>query len=223
MQNSAAVDWASIDTVLLDMDGTLLDLRFDNWFWLTLIPAQYAAANDMSEAQAQRVLEPMFKDVAHTLPWYCVDHWTRQLRLDIRSLTRAHLDQVVFLPGALDFLRRLAAQDKRVVLVTNSHPDLLAMKDEKLALTQHFHACYSTHDFDVPKEHAEFWPRLRAEEKFDPQRTLFVDDNLPVLASAQAFGIRHLRAVSCPESDKPRRATAHFAAVDAVAELLKNA
>jgi putative hydrolase of the HAD superfamily len=221
MQKAAAVDWDSIDTVFLDMDGTLLDLRFDNWFWLSLIPARYAAANDMSESQAQQVLEPMFRDVAHTLPWYCIDHWTRQLRLDIRALTRAHLDQVVFLPGAQDFLERLAERDKRVVLVTNSHPELLAMKDERVAIVRHFDACYSTHDFNAPKEDAQFWPRLRAEEKFDPDRTLFVDDNLPVLHSAQAFGIRHIRAVSCPESDKPRRATAHFAAVEAVAELLR--
>ena len=27
-----------VDTVLLDMDGTLLDLAFDNYFWQKLVP-----------------------------------------------------------------------------------------------------------------------------------------------------------------------------------------
>ena len=32
-------DWSRIDHVLLDLDGTLLDLDFDNHFWQTLVPA----------------------------------------------------------------------------------------------------------------------------------------------------------------------------------------
>ena len=38
MSRSPELDWTSIDTVLLDMDGTLLDLRFDNWFWQEHVP-----------------------------------------------------------------------------------------------------------------------------------------------------------------------------------------
>ncbi|MCP4043692.1 MAG: haloacid dehalogenase, partial [Gammaproteobacteria bacterium] len=32
------INWNSIHTVLLDMDGTLLDLHFDNQFWLEHVP-----------------------------------------------------------------------------------------------------------------------------------------------------------------------------------------
>lgn len=32
------IAWQEVDTVLLDMDGTLLDLAFDNYFWQTLVP-----------------------------------------------------------------------------------------------------------------------------------------------------------------------------------------
>ncbi|MEC8348362.1 MAG: haloacid dehalogenase, partial [Pseudomonadota bacterium] len=28
-----ALDWQNIDTVLLDVDGTLLDLHYDNFVW----------------------------------------------------------------------------------------------------------------------------------------------------------------------------------------------
>ena len=60
-KHRSAVDWKAVDTVLLDMDGTLLDLRFDNWFWLTLVPSRYAAAHGISEADAQAVWRPSFK------------------------------------------------------------------------------------------------------------------------------------------------------------------
>jgi HAD superfamily hydrolase (TIGR01509 family) len=220
MHASSAVDWQSVDTVLLDMDGTLLDLRFDNWFWLTFVPSRYAAAQGISEAEAQTRLAPKFKDVAHTLQWYCIDYWTRELKLDIPALKRETLPRVGFLPGAEGFLRKLRASGKRVVLVTNSHPTTLAIKNEQVALTQYFDACYSSQPFEAPKEDAAFWPRLAAREQFLRQRTLFIDDSLRVLECARAYGIAHLRAVRRPDSGAPPQATADFAAIDGVAELL---
>jgi HAD superfamily hydrolase (TIGR01509 family) len=220
MQSSAALDWASIDTVLLDMDGTLLDLRFDNWFWLELIPRRYAEANDLGGISAADLLGPKFKNVAHTLQWYCIEYWTRELGLDIAALKRETLHRVEFLPGAELFLQKLRHSGKRVALVTNSHPVTLAIKNERVALTQYFDACYSSHPFAVPKENPEFWPRLMQQEAFAPSRTLFVDDSLPVLQSARDFGIAHLRAVRRPDSGAPPKITGDFAAIDGVAELL---
>jgi putative hydrolase of the HAD superfamily len=216
----SAFDWQSVDTVLLDMDGTLLDLRFDNWFWGDLVPKRYAEAHGLSEAEAHRCLAIKFKDVAHTLQWYCIEYWTRELKLDIPALKRETLARVGFLPGAEAFLRKLRAAGKRVVLVTNSHPTTLAIKNERVALMQYFDACYSSQPFDAPKENAAFWPRLAAREQFLKQRTLFIDDSLRVLECAREYGIAHLRAVRRPDSGAPPQATADFAAIDGVAELL---
>jgi GMP/IMP 5'-nucleotidase len=220
MQTASAIDWEAVDTVLLDMDGTLLDLRFDNWFWGTLIPARYAAVNGLSEAQAHEELRPKFNQVAHTLQWYCIEYWTRELRLDISTLKRDTLGRVGFLPGAERFLRKLRASGKRAVLVTNSHPETLAIKNAQVALTQYFDACYSSHPFDAPKEDPAFWLRLAVREDFLPPRTLFIDDSLRVLECARNFGIAHLRAVRCPDTGAPPQATGSFAAIDGVAQLL---
>jgi HAD superfamily hydrolase (TIGR01509 family) len=216
---SAALNWSEIDTVLLDMDGTLLDLRFDNWFWGTLIPTHYAAARGISEGEAHLRLRSKFENIAHSLQWYCIDYWTRELGLEIAALKRTVQERVGYLPGAEAFLGRLKASGKRVVLVTNSHPETLAIKDERVALTQYFHASYSSHPFGVPKESPEFWPLLMAEEKFAPARALFVDDSLPVLESARRFGIAHLRAVRHPDSGAPPQSTRDFLAIDGVGEL----
>lgn len=41
------IDWQAVDTVLLDMDGTLLDLAFDNYFWQKLVPETYGEQQDL--------------------------------------------------------------------------------------------------------------------------------------------------------------------------------
>jgi 5'-nucleotidase len=220
MDNRTAIDWSNIDTVLLDMDGTLLDLRFDNWFWQELIPGRYAAANGMSPLEARELIMPKFRSTRGTIQWYCIDHWTRELRLDIAEIKRAALQKVGYLPGAENFLLKLKESGKRRVLVTNAHPVTLAMKNEQVGLTAHFDACYSTHSFDFPKENAAFWPRLHAKEPFVSERTLFVDDSLPVLHAAHAFGIAWLRAIRLPDSGQPAQPTGHYAAVDRIADLL---
>jgi HAD superfamily hydrolase (TIGR01509 family) len=219
--NAPAIDWSKIDTVLLDMDGTLLDLRFDNWFWEELIPGRYAAANGLSPHEASELLKPKFRATRGTMQWYCIEHWSRELGLDIALIKRERAARrlVGYLPGAEDFLLKLKESGKRRVLVTNSHPTTLAIKNEQVGLTAHFDACYSTHRFDVPKEHPAFWPRFQAVEPFIAERTLFVDDSLPVLNTAHAFGIGWLRAVGRPDSGRPAQDTGHYTAVERVAEL----
>lgn len=216
---AVAIDWAAIDTVLLDMDGTLLDLRFDNWFWQEHIPELYAQHHGLALDAAKALLEPKFHAAVGTIDWYCIDHWSRQLDMDIGSLKRAAGMHVRFLPGAEDFLARLSRLGKRRVLITNAHPETLAIKAARTGLDRHLDASYSSHPFALPKEDPAFWAKLHAREPFDPQRTLFVDDNVDVLGSARSFGIAWLRAVRCPDSGRPPKDTRDFAAIDGVAEL----
>jgi putative hydrolase of the HAD superfamily len=216
----AAVDWSAIDTVLLDMDGTLLDLRFDNWFWREYVPAHYARARDLDPAAAWGLLEPKFRAVVGTMNWYCLDYWSRELQLDIAALKREVRHEVRFLPGAEQFLRRLASTGKRRVLVTNAHPETLAIKTAHVPLGAHFDASHSAHGFSVPKEDPRFWARFRAHEPFDPARTLLVDDSVAVLESARRHGIAWLRAIRQPDSARPAHAVTGFLAVDRIAELL---
>jgi 5'-nucleotidase len=220
MLKQAALDWSAIDTVLLDMDGTLLDQRFDNWFWQQLIPTRYAQSKGISEAEASALLAPKFRAVMGTMRWYCIDYWSDELGLDIGGIKRTALGRVGYLPGAQDFLSRLKSSGKRRVLVTNAHPVTLAIKNEQVGLTAYFDACYSTHPFGAPKEDAAFWPRLNAREPFVPQRTLFVDDSTRVLDAARGFGIAWLRAVRLPDSGRPGQDTVPYAAVDRVADLM---
>lgn len=212
--------WQAIDTVLLDMDGTLLDLRFDNYFWLELVPERYAVKHGLTLEEAREVLRPMFADRQGTLDWYCTDFWTRALSLDIAGMKREVREHVRFLPGAEQFLRALRAKNVRVALVTNAHRDSLKVKATQTGLLNYFDVVFSSHSFGMPKEHPAFWQQLEAALGFDPRRTLFVDDSHSVLRAAKNHGIAHIFAISRPDSALDKREITEFMSVEAVSDLL---
>ena len=107
-----------------------------------------------------------------------------------------------------------------MLLVTNSHMDVLDIKDEVTGLTAYFDAVYSSHTFGAPKEQQAFWRALREQEDFDPETTLFIDDTARVLDSAHDYGVSMLLEVTLPDTSKPSRKSSGFEGVDSVAELL---
>jgi HAD superfamily hydrolase (TIGR01509 family) len=217
---SSLVDWTAIDTVLVDMDGTLLDLSFDTFFWREAVPERYALLHGLTVAAAQQSLAPRFEAKIGTLEWYCLDHWARDLGLDLKTLKREHRERIRFLPGAQEFLASVRARGKRVSIVTNAHRDTFAVKAERTGLDRLVDSVVCSHDFAAPKESAAFWQALEQHEPFDAQRTLLVEDSLAVLAAARAYGLRHTVAIRRPDSKRPARAIAEFAAIDGVFELV---
>jgi 5'-nucleotidase len=216
---AAMVNWDAIDHVLLDMDGTVLDLPFDNHFWGELVPARYAQARGIALDAARAELEPRFRDTQGRLQWYCLDHWCEVTGLDMAALKHEVRARIGPLPGALDFLRRVRAAGKPLWLVTNAHRASLDVKLTQTGLQDHFDLVLCAHDFGIPKEDSGFWPRLAQRHPFDPGRTLFVDDSLPVLRSAREYGIGHIVAIRKPDTNAPRRDVTEFAAVDALSDL----
>ncbi len=213
------VDWEQIDTVLLDMDGCLLDLKYDNRLWNDLVPSRYAAAHRISTDEARQRLYGHLKGETRGLDFYCTEFWRRRTALDIVALHEQLAQRICYRPGALAFLGWLNATGRRAVLATNAHPHSLAVKNRHSGVCGQVHRAISSHDFGHPKEAAEFWPLLADVERFDPARTLFIDDNQAVLRAAAAFGIRHLLTIAQPDSERPARRGLTFAAFNHFAEI----
>ena len=217
---SVRLPWAQIQTILLDMDGTLLDLRFDNHFWRELVPERYADRHALSLEQARAEVAARTRAVEGTMEWYCLDYWSRELALDIVTLKREIAHLIAVHPHVLEFLDALRAAGKRVVLVTNAHPQSLALKMEKTRLAGRFDATVCAHALGSVKEQPGFWPGLREVEPFDPATTLLVDDNLAILRAAHAFGIAYLVSVLRPDSTDPPKPPGEFFAIGDFSELL---
>jgi putative hydrolase of the HAD superfamily len=214
------VDWSEIDAVFVDMDGTLLDLAFDNVFWLEIVPARFAEARGLSAEAARREVTARFDSAAGTLAWYCLDHWSRDLDLDLRRLKHDHRERIRFLPGAREFLANVRARGKHLKLVTNAHRDTLAVKARQTGIDRLVDSIVCSHDLRAPKESLDFWSELQRREPFDRERTLLIEDSLAVLTAAAAHGLKHTCAIRRPDSRLPAREIDAFPAIDGVAELL---
>jgi HAD superfamily hydrolase (TIGR01509 family) len=216
----AMIPWPAIRTVLLDMDGTLLDLHFDNHFWQTHVPLRYAEARQLTPEAARAELMARYHARAGSLDWYSVDFWESELELDIMRLKEEVAHLIAVHPHVTDFLVAVRAAGKRIVLVTNAHHKSLTLKMARTGLREYFDAVYTSHEFGLAKEDAAFWDRLRAIEPFDRESTLLIDDSLPVLDSARAYGIAHLVAVTRPDTRQPCKDPGTYAAVGDFSALL---
>ncbi|MEE4376258.1 MAG: GMP/IMP nucleotidase [Candidatus Competibacteraceae bacterium] len=212
--------WHQIQTVLLDMDGTLLDLRFDNHFWLEYMPQRYGEKQGLSVDQARAELLTRYRAVEGTLDWYCIDYWSEQLDLDVVALKREVAHLIAIRPYAVDFLDTLRNLGKRVVMVTNAHPGSLGLKMEKTRLSGCFDELISSHALGVAKEDPAFWLRLGDVVPFQAKTTLLVDDNLTILQTAQNAGIAYLLSILRPDSTQPPKIAGDFPAIHDFSELL---
>ena len=213
-------DWSHVDTVFLDMDGTLLDLSFDTYFWHSYVPMRYSQKNDMEFSHAKELLQGYYKGKAGTLDWYCTDYWTKELGLDLPALKREIAWRIKLFPNAQRFLEKLVEAGKHVALMTNAHPDSIAVKLDSVRIEPYFNRIVSSHDFGYPKEQLDFWTRVMHAYSYDPKKTLFIDDNLAVLDAANAFGIQYLITIQQPDSSKPKRGSLPYPSISDFDEIM---
>lgn len=214
------VNWSDIDTVLLDMDGTLLDRHFDDHFWLEHVPKTFAAKHSMPLEAAKLKLYAMFRSQENSLNWTDLDYWSEQIGLDI-PLLKHEVDHLIAVhPDVIEFLEFLRRAGKGVHLVTNAHGKTLSLKMKKTRLGPYFDTIVSAHDLGLPKEDVAFWGRLQARIPFDPARTMLGEDSETNLGTAAAYGISHLVFVSSSSSSLPPKPSDRFASINTFAELI---
>jgi len=214
------IDWNKIETVFFDMDGTLLDLHFDNYFWLEHLPKRYTELKNLAHEETLKRLHDMYETHVGSLNWYCLDFWSDELDIDIVELKREVSARIAYRPHVKDFLEKLRRLNLDVAIVTNAHRDSIELKLEQTDLGHYFDEIICSHDYGLAKEDPTFWTLLQAKRSFEPAKTAFFDDNEAVLASAKAFGISHLFSIAQPDSQKPPREENQFPLVYDFMDLL---
>jgi putative hydrolase of the HAD superfamily len=214
------LNWSSINTVFLDMDGTLLDLNYDNQFWRHHLPKRYAEKYHLPIETAKTTLMSRYTDILGTLEWYCVDYWSSQLDMDVGALKAELAHLICVHPDVIEFLQALQQHRKRIVLVTNAHHKSLSLKMQHTQIADHFDALICAHDLGLPKEAQDFWQKLQKIEPFNPVQTLLIDDSLPVLLSAANYGITHLLGIYQPDSQSPPKDVGQFKAIHSFREIM---
>jgi len=214
------IDWYQIDTVLLDMDGTLLDLHFDNYFWQEYLPQRYAEIKSLDAEIARNYIHQQTHSIRGTLNWYSTDYWSATLGIDVVALKHEVSHKVAMRPYCVDFLDALRESGKDVVMVTNAHHDSLDLKMDKTSLADKFDRLITVHEFSLPKENPDCWLEVQNRHAFEPKRTLLIDDNLHALQSAREYGVREVLAILKPDSRSPAQTAEGFPAIHHFDEIM---
>ena len=185
-------DWSQIDDVLLDMDGTLLDRHFDNFFFEEELPRRYAALHRLSFEESRKRLMAMYRSVEGELAWTDLNYWTRRVGIDVVAMHKELDHMIGFLPGAEEFLRHLQQLGKRVTIITNAHSTGVSVKISKTGLDRYVDRIVDAFEVGYLKMRPEYWPNCQRLLGFDPKRSLFMDDDEGCLTAAKAFGVAHL-------------------------------
>jgi len=216
----SALNWDEIDDVLLDMDGTLLDRHFDNFFFEEELPRRYATLHGLQLEESRDTLMAMYRSVEGELAWTDLHYWTKRVGIDVVALHRELDHMIGFLPGAEEFLRDLRRLGKRVTIVTNAHEAGVLVKTAKTGLDQHVDRIVNAFEVGYLKMRPEYWPRCQQLLGFDPTRSLFVDDDEGCLIAAQQFGVAHLIHSAKSSSQLPPSPLAQFVSVTGFSLLL---
>ena len=214
------INWHDIDTVLLDMDGTLLDRHFDDHFWLEHVPARWAAHNGKDLEYARKHLYALFRSQENTLNWTDLDYWSDSLKLDIPLLKREVEHLIAVHPFVVEFLLFLKQHQKTVWLVTNAHSKTLDLKMKKTMLGPYFDGIISAHQVGLPKEDPRFWHALQAFVPFSPERTMLGEDSETNLLTAAEYAIEYLIYVGRHSSTARPLVSQRFATINYFNQLI---
>jgi putative hydrolase of the HAD superfamily len=214
------IDWNDIDTVLLDMDGTLLDRHFDDHFWLEHVPARWAARNGTDLEYARKHLYALFRSQENTLNWTDLDYWSDRLKMDIPLLKKEVEHLIAVHPFVVEFLQFLKQNRKSVWLVTNAHSKTLDLKMRKTLIGPYFDGIISAHQVGLPKEDARFWQALQAFISYDPHRTMLGEDSEANLITAAGYAIEYLVYVGRFSSTSTPQKSGTFATIHYFSQLL---
>ncbi|NOQ47484.1 MAG: HAD hydrolase-like protein [Desulfobulbaceae bacterium] len=212
--------WNDIDTVLLDMDGTLLDKHFDDYFWEQYLPEHYSLLHDIPIAQAKEELLKRYRQVENTLDWTDLNYWSNELGLDIPELKMRVNHLIGVHPYVVEFLEACLTAGKKLYMITNAHSGTLSIKLEKTSIGPWFDRIVCAEEIGVAKEEPEFWQRLEKLLEYDKKRTLLADDTEKVLRSAEAYGMEKLIFVARPSSRQRVQYSDHFPSIDYFKEIL---
>ena len=191
--------------IMFDMDGTLLDLAFDDLIWNHKLPERHAETHQCTLEQSQNILKAFYQQHNHTLCWYSSKYWTEKVGVHVLPLQYEHKDKIAPRVGCFELLKQLTQQGYRCWLLTNADCAGLKLKLENVDLSPYFEVMISSEEIGYSKEFVEFWQILQKQHPFDPKYACLVDDTAPVLKGAENFGIQHLITITQPSSLRAAR------------------
>ena len=183
---------------LIDLDGVILDTKYDNFFWQEYIPKVYAEKNNITLSDAINFTHSLFYYKKKTKDWYDITYWSNILDIDIakEKEKETNMDRICLKDGSLDILDKLKSKGKELFLITNAHRITLNIKLKKFDISKYFSEMVCSHELGYVKEDIQFWHILRLKLKLDYKYSVLVEDTFDNINSAYHAGLNNFVYIS---------------------------
>tara|TARA_B100000949_G_scaffold230528_1_gene241181 strand:+ start:1041 stop:1685 length:645 start_codon:yes stop_codon:yes gene_type:complete len=185
-----------IKNFLIDLDGVILDLKYDSFFWKEHIPKIYSKLHKISYKEAQTITKQIFNYKKKTMDWYDINYWSNMLSFDVNKEKENNMERIALINGSKNFLEDLIRHDKNLYLITNAHPKTLQIKLKKYNIRKYFKSIICSHELNYIKEETQFWYILKNKLNIRFEDSVLIEDSLDNLMAAQSAGLKNLVYVS---------------------------
>ncbi len=181
-----------IKNYLIDLDGVILDIKYDNFFWQKHIPKVYSNVHNLSYDDAKVITRQLFNFKRKTKDWYDIDYWSNMLSIDIKKEKEENIQLVSLINGSKGFLEELKRKGKSVYLITNAHRKTLKIKLKKYPIEGYFKEIICSHELGCIKEEIRFWHILKNKLGIEFKDTVLIEDTIENLQAASSAGLSNL-------------------------------
>lgn len=157
-----------------DLQGTLSDSRFSDYYWMEIIPKKYAEKFHVSIDDAKEILKNKFKEygVYHIL-YYDDKYWEQYLdfstKIELeRSLVKPRINQELY-----DFISKIKLP--KIIISTTTNLFINFELQEKINTFDKIYSCVDS--FKIGGKTKEVYEKICQELNSNPSEILHVGDN----------------------------------------------
>ena len=98
----------STTAILSDLDGVILDLKYDIKFWQSWLPEHVANQTNQSIEETQAEIQAEINKQRGTLNFYNLSYWDDLLNVDCMQIIKEKEEKCSYLEGSHEALQRLS-------------------------------------------------------------------------------------------------------------------
>ncbi|MCK5043097.1 MAG: HAD family hydrolase, partial [Candidatus Aenigmarchaeota archaeon] len=171
-----------ITHISFDLDGTLVNEKFDKIIWHEEIPKLFAEKNNIDiETATNMVYAEYYRGafIDKVDRWTDISYWFDRLGLDGWNTLMVNMKKhILVYDDTLKMFEQLSARKYKLIIISNAEEKFLDMKLEAEGLKKHFSSVFSAQStFGVRKKNKEIFMKVLERLGIKPENMIHVGND----------------------------------------------